>query len=167
MLVNQKHVGHVAMLALVLGWSSLAQWLGIEHPLLLPFAGPGWRYSPISGFDPSVGPFLWFKLYWAAWTLLLALVAGLFWVRGVETGIGERVRIARRRFRGRIVGAVAAALGLVFLVGGFVFYNTLVLDLPPRVLGTRTVRVEEVVKSCAGWWRTSIVTSFQCAVRTA
>jgi hypothetical protein len=38
------------------------------------------------------------------------------------------VRIARRRFTGRTVGAVAAAVGLVLLVGGFIFYNTNVLN---------------------------------------
>lgn len=127
-LVNQKHVGHVVVVALVIGGISLAQWLGIEHPLLFPLAVPGWRHSPISGFDPFVGPFLWFKLYWASWTVLLAIVAGLFWVRGVEPGIAARVRIARRRFRGRPMGAVAAVLGLVLLVGGFVFYNTNIVN---------------------------------------
>jgi hypothetical protein len=125
-LVNQKHVGHLLVLLLVA--PLIAQLLGIEHPLLLLGSEPSWRHSPISGFGPFVGPVLWFELYWAAWTLLLALVARLFWVRGVEQGIGERVRIARRRFTGRTVGAVAAAVGLVLLVGGFIFYNTNVLN---------------------------------------
>jgi hypothetical protein len=128
MLVNQKHVGHLVVLLLMVGLNALAPLLGIEHPLLLYGSEPGWRYSPISGFGPFVGPVLWFELYWAAWTLLLALVARLFWVRGVERGIGERVRIARRRFTGRAVGGLAAALGLIMLAGGFIFYNTNILN---------------------------------------
>jgi hypothetical protein len=86
----------------------------------------------MSGFGPFVGPVLWFELYWAAWVLLLALVARLFWVRGVEGGMGVRLRIARRRLTGRTVGAVAAALGLVLLVGGFIFYNTNILNAYTR-----------------------------------
>jgi ABC-2 type transport system permease protein len=131
-LVNQKHVGHLVVLLLIIGLNGFAPLLGIEHPLLLYGSEPGWRHSPISGFGPFVGPVLWFELYWAAWTLLLALVARLFWVRGVERGMGERVRIARRRFTGQTVGAVAAALGLVLLVGGFIFYNTNILNAYDR-----------------------------------
>ncbi|MPY90582.1 MAG: hypothetical protein GEU99_22005 [Luteitalea sp.] len=127
-LVNQKHVGHLVVLLLIVGLNGFAPLLGIEHPLLLYGSEPGWRHSPISGFGPFVGPVLWFELYWAAWTLLLALVARLFWVRGVERGMGERVRIARRRFTGQTVGAFTAVLGLILLVGGFIFYNTNILN---------------------------------------
>ena len=123
-LANQKHVGHVLALALMIGSLNLADVFGIEHPLLLPGSEPNWRYSPISGFGPFVGPVLSFKLYWAAWALVVASVARLFWVRGVERGIRERLRLARSLFTGRRVGAVAAALGLVLLCGGFIFYNT-------------------------------------------
>ncbi|MGH7557595.1 MAG: ABC transporter permease [Gemmatimonadota bacterium] len=127
-LVNQKHLGHLAVLLLVLARNTLAPWLGIEHPLLLFGIDPGWSYSPISGFGPFVGPVLWFEAYWAAWTLVVALLAFLFWVRGVEPGTRERLRNARHRVTGRTVGTVAAALGLALLVGGFLFYNIEILN---------------------------------------
>jgi hypothetical protein len=127
-LVNQKHLGHLAVLASFAGASALAQTFGIEHPLLFPFAAPGWRYSPISGFAPYAAPFVWFKLYWAAWTLLLATVAALSWVRGVKPGIRERVRLARRRLTGTTAIGAAAVAGLVVLIGGFIFYNTNILN---------------------------------------
>ena len=69
-LVNQKHVGHASVLAFFAIGNVLAEEFGIEHPLLLPMGMPGWRYSAISRFDPFVGPYLWFILYWAGWTLL-------------------------------------------------------------------------------------------------
>ncbi|MGH7504494.1 MAG: hypothetical protein ACRELX_02535, partial [Longimicrobiales bacterium] len=125
-LVNHKHVGHLLVLLLVV--PLIPELLGIEHPLLIPGSEPSWRHSAIRGFGPFLAPVLWFELYWVAWTLLVALVARLFWVRGVERRIGERVRIARRGFTGRSAGAVAAALGLVLLVGGFIFYNTNILN---------------------------------------
>ncbi len=127
-IVNQKHVGHVVVLMIAIGPMLLAPLLGIEHPLLLPAAGPRWHYSAISGFDPFIAPYLWFKAYWAAWALVLVAVAGLFAVRGVEPGIRERIRIARRRLTARSLRAIGAALALVLLVGGFVFYNTNILN---------------------------------------
>jgi ABC-type transport system involved in multi-copper enzyme maturation permease subunit len=125
-LVNQKHLGHVIVLLLVA--PLLGELLGIEHPLLLIGSVPNWRHSPISGFGPFLGPVLSFQLYWAAGALLLALVARLFWVRGVERGTGTRLRVARSRLTGATVGGVTVAAGLVLLAGGFVFYNTNVLN---------------------------------------
>jgi len=123
-LVNQKHAGHATVIALLMAGSMLAEEFAIEHPLLLPMTLPGWRWSAISGFDPFVAPYLWFMLYWAGWTLLLAFAARLFWVRGVQPGMRERLRIAGRRFSGRMIVATASVLSVVVLVGGFIFYNT-------------------------------------------
>ncbi len=127
-LVNQKHVGHVVVVVLVLVVGGLTKQLGFEHPLLLPFSGRGWIYSPLRGFEPFTEPLLWFALYWAGWTLLIATVARLFWVRGVKQGIAERVRIARQRFTGRMVAAAMGVVGLIVLTGAFVFYNTNILN---------------------------------------
>jgi ABC-type transport system involved in multi-copper enzyme maturation permease subunit len=125
-MVNQKHLGHVV--ALLLATPLIGQLLGFQHPMLVLGSEPSWRYSPISGFGPFLGPLLWFDLYWAAWALLLALVTRLFWVRGEEQSLQERMWMARRRLSGaRSVTAVAAA-GLVLLAGGVVFYNTNVLN---------------------------------------
>ena len=126
-LVNQKYIGHlVAVLAYVF-IVMLAGMLGIEHNLLVYGNGPGWSYTDMRGFGPSVGPWLWFKLYWVAWALLLAVVARLFWVRGKERGLGVRIGIARRRLTRSTAGVAAAAALLVITLGGFIFYNTNVL----------------------------------------
>jgi ABC-2 type transport system permease protein len=127
-LVNHKHVGHVVVLLLAIAVPTLAAQFGIEHPLMIYGATPGWDYSPMSGFGPFLWPVLWFELYWAAWTLLLAIVARLFWVRGVDLRLGERARAARRRFAGATAGAFAATCILVLAVGGFIFYNTNVVN---------------------------------------
>jgi ABC-2 type transport system permease protein len=125
-LVNHKYVAHVLTLLLVA--PLLSQLLGIEHPMLIVGQQPTWRHSPISGFGPFLAPLLWFDLYWAAWALLVASVARLFWVRGVERKLGERVRIARRRLTRARVARVGAAAGLLLLAGGVLFYNTNVVN---------------------------------------
>jgi len=80
------------------------------------------------GFGPSLAPWLWFKLYWAAWALLLAVVARLLWMRGMEGGLGVRLELARRRFSRPTAWIAGAGAALVFALGGFVFYNTNVLN---------------------------------------
>src|SRR5262249_47004462 len=124
--VNQKHIGYLVAL-LAYGAITFSSWLGIEHHLLIYDSGPGWSYSDIRGFGPSLGPWLWFKLCWSAWALLLAVVAMLFWARGREPGFRVRVRMAYRRLTRPMVWVTAAALGLILTLGGFIFYNTNVL----------------------------------------
>ncbi|HEX7181129.1 MAG TPA: hypothetical protein VF756_04750 [Thermoanaerobaculia bacterium] len=126
-LVDQKYIGHlVAIIAYV--FIVLASLFGIEHDLLVYGAGPGWSFTEMRGFGPSLGPWLWFKLYWAAWALLLAVLARLLWVRGRESGLGVRLQLARLRFRRATVWTAAAAVGLIFTLGGFIFYNTNMLN---------------------------------------
>ncbi len=125
--VNQKHVGHVATLvACVL---SLA---GTEitklHELLVYGSTPGWSYTDMRGFGGSVTPWLWYKLYWGPWALLFLGVARLLWVRGREGRLGMRLRTARRRFTRRTAWAAAGAAALILGTGGFIYYDTDVVN---------------------------------------
>ncbi|MBA2243756.1 MAG: hypothetical protein H0W11_02300 [Gemmatimonadetes bacterium] len=125
--MNHKHVGMlVALTAYFL--MIFSSFLGVEHNLLVYGSGPGWSFTDMRGFGGSVGPWLWFKLYWAAWALLLAVVARLLWVRGREGGLRTRLHIARRRFTRATAGVAALAAGLILTLGGFIFYNTNVLN---------------------------------------
>ncbi|MEW5916402.1 MAG: hypothetical protein AB1762_08350, partial [Gemmatimonadota bacterium] len=122
-LADQKYIGHVAaVMAYVV--IVLAPLFGIEHNLLIYGAGPWWTYTDMRGLTPFVWPWLWFKLYWAAWALLLAVVARLLWVRGKESGLAARLRLARQRLTGASVRAAGLAVGLILSLGGFIFYNT-------------------------------------------
>ena len=126
-LVDQKYVGHLAVLA-AYGLTASAPALGIEHNLLVYGAAPAWSYSDMRGFGPSAAPWTWLKLYWAAWALLLAVAARLFWVRGREQGLAWRLRLARRRLTRPTLGVAGVAAALVVGLGGFIFYNTNVLN---------------------------------------
>ena len=147
-LVNQKYVGHiVVLLACVL--RLLAPRMGI-HRMLVYNSDPGWRYSDMNGFGPYVEPFLWFKLYWAAWALLLGVVAILFWVRGREPGMRRRIAQARARLRGPAARMAGVAAALILALGGFVFYNTNVLnEYPGRDEGGRPQAEYERLKELA------------------
>lgn len=140
-LVNHKYVGHLLMI-LVIAFNYAA--LDGVHHLLVYDSGPSWTYSEMNGFAPFVAPFVAFKLYWAAWALLLGVVAFLFWARGPELGIRKRLAAARARFTPRVARLSAFAFVLIAAAGGFIFYNTNVLNeyLPPRRAGEPQAQYE-------------------------
>ena len=124
--VHQKYVAHLVTIvafALTRFWRDL----GIEHNLLLYGSDPGWQYSDISGFDPYLEGFFWFKLYWGAGALLLGVIARLLWVRGRENHLRARLQLARRRLTSA-TGWTLGAAGVFALTGVFIFYNTNVLN---------------------------------------
>jgi hypothetical protein len=125
--VNQKHTGYLVALV-TYAVIVFASKLGLDDHLLIYGSGPRWSYSDMRGFGPSLGPWLWFKVYWTAWALLLAVAARVLWVRGTEPGLRLRLQVARRRFAGTTAGVAAAGVTLVVSVGGFIFYNTNVLN---------------------------------------
>jgi ABC-type transport system involved in multi-copper enzyme maturation permease subunit len=122
-LANQKYLGHLVAVVLY-GLIALSPLLGLEHRLLVYGASPPWSYTQMRGFGPSVGPWVWFKLYWAAWALLLAVGGLLLWARGREGGPRARLRAAGARLTPPVTALAASAAALVLGVGGYVFYNT-------------------------------------------
>lgn len=126
-IVNQKYLAHLVVVLFYV-FSVFAGSFGVRHNLLVYGRDPGWTYSDMNGFGPFIAPFVWFKLYWAAWALLFALAANLAWVRGREWSVRTRVAEARSRLTPTVARAGALAAMLVLAVGGFIFYNTNVLN---------------------------------------
>jgi hypothetical protein len=126
-LVNQKYIGHLVIL-IAYGYIAFAQTLGIENKLLIYGSDTGWSYSDMNGFGPSIQPWLWSKLYWAGWALLLAVLTRLFWVRSKEIGLKSRLQLASGRFKGLTKLITGLSICLVIAVGGFILYNNHVLN---------------------------------------
>lgn len=126
-LINQKFVAHlVAMLAY--GSIIFAAKLGIEHKLLIFGASPKWSYTQMAGFGTSLAPWFWFKLYWVAWALLLAVLTRLLWVRSRERGLVSRFHLAICRFTYSAKLVAAVSVLSIIISGGFIFYNTNILN---------------------------------------
>jgi ABC-2 type transport system permease protein len=125
-LVNQKYVGNV-LAVLVFIVVDVIREFGVTHHLLLYGRAPRWIYSDMSGFGLGVGPWLWFMAYWCGWALLFGVIAYLFWIRG-EEGLRTRMARARQRLTRRPAVAGSVALAVIAGAGGFVFYNTNVLN---------------------------------------
>jgi len=112
---NNKFIGYLLMLVYLVVRGVLARYLHLEDNLYLPISAPRLPYSDMNGFGHFLEGWLWFRAYWGAFTLLLAVVALLFWVRGNRSTFAERLREARRRFT--FAPKLVAALALVAFVG--------------------------------------------------
>ncbi len=126
-IVNNKYLGHL-IVVVYFATTMVPGLLGITNGMVVYGSDPGWTWSDLNGLAPFLEGLVWFKLYWAAWALLCALLASLFWVRGRELGPRRRLALARQRLRGGALRAAVVAVTLVVGLGGFVFYNTKVLN---------------------------------------
>ena len=140
-LVNHKYLGHLIVILAFIGMALLPA-LGLEHGLYRYGSDSGYIYSDMNGWGPYAVPFLWWKLYWGAVAVLLLIGTTLFWVRGADGSWNARVAAARARFRGRLrttaAGAVLAFVGL----GGFIYYNTNILNPYRSAKAERHLRAE-------------------------
>jgi ABC-2 type transport system permease protein len=125
--VNQKYTGYLVMLV-VLAFIAFPSAFRVEHNMLIFGADPGWSYTDMLGFGTTLGPWLWFKVYWMAWALLLAVIARLLWARGREFNLKYRLQFVVRRFTSTTAWMAITAIGLSLIVGSFIFYNTNVLN---------------------------------------
>ncbi|HJU21247.1 MAG TPA: M1 family aminopeptidase, partial [Casimicrobiaceae bacterium] len=126
-IVNQKYLGHFVMIVyfIVVSFASL---LGFEHNLYKYASTGDFTYSDMNGFGPFLIRVRFFQAYWAAAALLLALAAYLFWPRGTNVGWRNRMLIVRRRFTPRAAAFGAICACAMIVLGGFIFYNTNVLN---------------------------------------
>lgn len=126
-IVNQKYIGYLVVL-LVFSFMAFPYIFKVGHSMLIFGADPGWEYTDMRGFGSTLGPWLWFKIYWIAWCLLLAVAAKLFWVRGSEQSLKYRLQIAHRRFTRSTKRIAIIGAGLLLTLGSFIYYNTNMLN---------------------------------------
>ncbi len=145
-LPNTLSVGLIGALALVVqalspnrfvGWGIMVVWmilqivagqLGWDHDLYMYGAAPPLPLSDMNGLGHMWMGWLSFKLYWAAFAVILLVFAQLMWRRGVASGIKARFAAVP----GRLTGGTRIVLGVAVVVfvglGVFNFYNTNILN---------------------------------------
>jgi ABC-type transport system involved in multi-copper enzyme maturation permease subunit len=140
-IVNHKYLGHLIVFVLFIGLPLLGQF-GFERNLYQYGSDGGLQYSDMNRWGPFAHPFVYWKLYWFAFAILLAVLTNLLWVRGEETHARWRAHLARVRFGAGARGVTTFA-GLSFLgLGGFLYYNTDVLNHFTTSSQRRHIRAE-------------------------
>jgi hypothetical protein len=126
-LVNNKYLGHFAV-GLVFLVSSRLPSFGFEDKLYLYGSRPELVYSDMNGYGHFLPAVFWFRLYWIAFALLLLVLSYALWVRGRDGGWRGRWRAASARLQPFAVGIGGAALATFVATGGWIYYNTHVLN---------------------------------------
>jgi ABC-2 type transport system permease protein len=125
--VNNKYLGHFVMVLYIVATLSLSQ-AGFQDYLYRFGQVPDVTYSDINGYGPFLQPLVWFRIYWAVGAILLAILTNLLWVRGTESSWRVRMSLASARFSRASLAGAAACVVLMLGIGGYIFYNTHILN---------------------------------------
>jgi hypothetical protein len=137
-IVNHKYVGHFVMVLYFIAGIALPQ-MNLQDYLYRLGQSPGVIYSDMNGYGPMAKSLIWFHIYWGIGAILLAIATNLLWVRGMETSLRNRLKLAGARMTASTkLGFVVCAVMFV-VVGGYIYYNTHVLN---RYLTTFKVQEE-------------------------
>ncbi|MEG2030322.1 MAG: M1 family aminopeptidase [Janthinobacterium sp.] len=126
-LSNNKFIGYLLVIVLMVAQGVLGM-LDFEHRLYNFASMPTIQYSDMNGYGHFLTGWSWYALYWSLFTVALVMLARAFWVRGLCADWRARLRLAGQRLQ----GSAGAALAVVLLgwmgTGGWIFYNTNVLN---------------------------------------
>ncbi len=121
-LVGNPYVG--LFILIVINWGlpflSLA---GIEQAIFKYNQGPNYRYSDMNGYGSSLRNYLTYKWYWTFAGLILLVLTGLFWVRGIPHSFKERLRLFKERLNVKTIGALLLFLVAFLGLGGRIYYE--------------------------------------------
>ncbi|MFD2932935.1 ABC transporter permease/M1 family aminopeptidase [Spirosoma flavum] len=127
-LVNNKYIAFFMVIALLIANAYAWSPLDVQSNLVQFNASPNYTYSDMNGWGPYITSLVWFRVYWSLWTAVLGVAAILFWVRGRDTSWRSRLRGAKQALNGPNRLALTGLTVALLVVGGFIFYNTNVLN---------------------------------------
>jgi aminopeptidase N len=122
-----KYIGFGVMALYVVARVTLPS-LGFEHHLYLFGTLTAIPLSDMNGQGNFWVSRTWFEAYWTAFCAVLAMLSYGLWRRGTETRFWPRLRRLPRRLAGTAGAIMAAALVAWAGLGGFIFYNTNILN---------------------------------------
>ncbi|HEX8307204.1 MAG TPA: M1 family aminopeptidase [Allosphingosinicella sp.] len=122
-----KYIGWAVMVVYIVATIVLVS-LGFEHNLYQYNNGPSVPLSDMNGSGGFAAGAWWFRLYWAAFAVLLLVASHLLWRRGTETRLKPRLRRAPRRLAGGPGIVAGAALAIFVATGAYAYYNTNVVN---------------------------------------
>ena len=126
-LVPHKFVGLLVMLLFIVTRQTLAR-LGFEHNLYRYASTPAVPLSDMNGQGEFARYAAWFRAYWTAGATILAVLAYGLWRRGMSAPLAARLKRLPGRLTGPAGWVAAGAAVVMTALGGFIYYNTNVLN---------------------------------------
>ncbi len=150
-LFNNRFIGYLAVILVMVAQVVLGI-LHFDHNLYSIAGLPQTQYSDMNGYGHFLTGWSWYVLYWGLFVLALLILAQGFWVRGLSHEWRVRLQLARLRMRGKSGGALALCLSGFVASGGWIFYNTNVLNpyVPGDVAMDRQANYEKLYRQYKG-----------------
>ncbi|NNU16451.1 hypothetical protein HK107_08980 [Parvularcula sp. ZS-1/3] len=146
-LLNNKWAGIGAILAYFVLSIAVSE-MGFNHWLYTFGSGINLNYSDMDGYGSTMYPTLVMSAYWIAFSVILGLVTFALWSRGSLDPMLSRFKRMPDRFSGGSLVALAVSVLVFAGLGGFVFYNTNVINtyMTEDQLEERAVAYEETYR---------------------
>jgi len=127
-IVNHKYLGHFVMVLYFVVIYLVLPGTSFQDYLYRVGQSPRVIFSDMNGYGPFAAPTFWFRLYWGVGAVLVAIATNLLWVRGMEGSFRNRLKLAWARVSTVSAFGFAACAVLFIGAGGYIYYNTHVLN---------------------------------------
>ncbi|HPE18815.1 MAG TPA: M1 family aminopeptidase [Tenuifilaceae bacterium] len=127
-LSSNKYVGHVVVMFYYIIFFIALGLMGVEHYMFLYPQTPGAPYSDMNGFGHFLMGVRWYQLAWIFLSAFLVILTILFWNRGINLTLSNRVKVARQQLSKPFRYALTIVIAGFILSAGYVVYNTTVLN---------------------------------------
>jgi len=124
-LFKRKFFGYLVVILFV---DDFMPAVGLVHHLYRFAKTPAYVHSDMNGLDSSLLGIFSYNLFWTAWTVVIAVVTVLIWNRGEDGSLAVRWRQTKERLSFVKRRLLLAAIMVSLLSGGWVIYNTTILN---------------------------------------
>jgi ABC-type transport system involved in multi-copper enzyme maturation permease subunit len=124
---NNKFIGYLLMIVLLVSQIVMGI-MHFNHNLYNFSSLPGTPYSDMNAYGHFLQGWAWYALYWSFFTIALLIAAHALWARGLSQEWRVRLRLAGSRLKNGSGVALAVSLVLFGVTGGWIFYNTNILN---------------------------------------
>ncbi|MGZ3874056.1 MAG: hypothetical protein ACXVJD_14135, partial [Mucilaginibacter sp.] len=122
-IVNNKFAAYAISVTIWVGMFFLEITHMFDYHLLLYSYTPNSGISDMDGMGHMVKPISWFDLYWLLNAGLLIIVSALFYYRGANSSLKERLQLVPERFDRKTKLFTGLLIVLFFAVGAYNYYN--------------------------------------------
>ena len=121
-LIKNKWVGLIVLLVLALGVPALLNALGVEQGQFIFNQGAGAPSpSDMNGYGDGLARYFTYRVYWILLSTALFSLSIVFYRRGMNTTIKERVAFAKARLSKPIITILSISLIGFFAIGGYIW----------------------------------------------
>lgn len=127
-LAPNKYIGYFLFIIGVVANAFIWSPLRIDTLLVKFGRMPGYTYSDMFGIAPYRPGLIAFGIYWAVFCLILAWLCTIIAHRGIARPLWQRIRFGFKELSGSAKAFVSAATIAWLSLGGWLYYNTHILN---------------------------------------